>query len=65
MIEKVRTSLKLTWEELIYKVTWPGWDSLQASAIVVLVASLIIAMIIFGMDTISENFSKFLYKFFE
>jgi preprotein translocase subunit SecE len=65
MIERIRTSLRLTWEELIYKVTWPGWDDLQSSAIVVLVASLLIAMVVFGMDTVSENVSRFVYKFFE
>lgn len=38
--------------ELKHKVTWPTWTQLQSSAIVVLVASLIFALVIFVMDFI-------------
>jgi len=38
--------------ELVYKVTWPTWAELQDSAIVVMVASLIIALSVFLMDFI-------------
>ncbi len=38
--------------ELVQKVTWPTWNQLQSSAILVLVASLIFALIIFAMDFI-------------
>ncbi len=38
--------------ELVHKVTWPKWEELQSSAIVVLVASLIFALVIFVMDFI-------------
>lgn len=39
-----------SFNELVHKVTWPTWNQLQSSAIVVLVASLIFALIIFVMD---------------
>jgi len=39
-----------SFNELVHKVTWPTWNQLQSSAIVVLVASIIFAMIIFVMD---------------
>ena len=39
-------------EELLYKVQWPSFEDLQSSTITVLVASLLIAMIIFAMDTV-------------
>ena len=39
-----------SFSELVHKVTWPTWQQLQSSAIVVLVASLIFALIIFAMD---------------
>lgn len=42
--------LEDTYQELRYKVSWPTWKELQSSAIVVLVASVIIALIIFAMD---------------
>ncbi|MBK7130399.1 MAG: preprotein translocase subunit SecE [Crocinitomicaceae bacterium] len=38
--------------ELVHKVTWPTWSQLQSSSIVVLVASIIFALIIFAMDFI-------------
>jgi len=34
------------------KVTWPTWRELQSSAVLVLVASIIIALLIFGMDQV-------------
>ena len=39
-----------SFNELVHKVTWPTWNQLQSSAIVVLVASVIFALIIFVMD---------------
>ncbi len=42
--------LKDSYIELTQKVTWPTWRELQSSAVLVLVAAIIIAMLIFGMD---------------
>ena len=44
--------IKESYIELTEKVTWPTWRELQSSAVLVLVASIIIALIIFGMDQI-------------
>ena len=44
--------IKESYIELTQKVTWPTWRELQNSAIVVLVAAVIIAVVIFGMDQI-------------
>jgi preprotein translocase subunit SecE len=41
-----------SYNELVHKVTWPTWDQLQSSSIVVLVASVIFALLIFTMDYI-------------
>jgi preprotein translocase subunit SecE len=41
-----------SYNELVHKVTWPTWDQLQSSSIVVLVASVIFSLIIFVMDYI-------------
>lgn len=52
--------IKESYIELTEKVTWPTWRELQSSAILVLVAALIIAMLIFGMDqTIGFVLKKF------
>lgn len=42
--------IKESYIELTQKVTWPTWSELVNSAILVLVASLIIALIILVMD---------------
>ena len=44
--------LKESYIELTQKVTWPTWRELQSSAVLVLVAAIIIALVIFGMDQI-------------
>ena len=44
------------------KVTWPTWAMLQNSAVVVLVASLIIALVIFAMDKASSNLLELFYS---
>jgi preprotein translocase subunit SecE len=62
MLEKMRSSLSFTYDELINKTTWPTWAELQSSAIVTLVASFIIAMIIFLMDSAFDNLFKLFYS---
>ena len=42
--------IKESYIELTEKVTWPTWSELQSSAVLVLVAAMIIALLIFGMD---------------
>lgn len=65
MFQKISQNLKLTVEELLYKVTWPTWEELQSSAIVTLITSLIIALIVFIMDSAFENIFKVFYTIFE
>jgi preprotein translocase subunit SecE len=61
---KVASYFKEAFNELIYKVSWPTWSELQSSAIVVMIASLIIALIVFGMDLSFENILKAIYGMF-
>jgi preprotein translocase subunit SecE len=42
--------IKESYEEMTHKVTWPTWGDLQNSAVLVLIASLIIGIVIFAMD---------------
>ncbi|HEY0054694.1 MAG TPA: preprotein translocase subunit SecE [Pedobacter sp.] len=48
---KVVEFLKESYDEMTTKVSWPTWSELQSSAVIVLVAALIIALLIFAMDT--------------
>jgi len=40
-----------SYDELLNKVSWPTWSELQSSSIVVAIATLIIAFVIFVMDS--------------
>jgi preprotein translocase subunit SecE len=51
-------------DELLYKVQWPSVPELQSSTITVLVASLLIAFVIFVMDLVSSNVMSLLYGLF-
>ena len=53
--------LKESYAELTKKVTWPTWDKLQSSAIVVMVASVIFAVVIFAMDFCFQHLMSFIY----
>ncbi len=53
--------IKDSYQELVEKVTWPTWKELQSSAVVVMVASLIFALVILAMDLSFENIMKAIY----
>lgn len=54
-MSKIRTYVQETTNELLHKVTWPTWSELQGSAVVVMIASAIIGLVVWGMDL---GFSK-------
>ncbi|HMN90564.1 MAG TPA: preprotein translocase subunit SecE [Saprospiraceae bacterium] len=60
-MERLKLYLRESYNELVHKVTWPSWTNLQSSSIVVLVASLIFALIIFAMDAISNGLMSQIY----
>ena len=39
----------------LMRVTWPSWEDVRVSTLAVVVASLIAAILLFGMDTLSYN----------
>ena len=53
-MDKVRLYIVEAYDELMHKVSWPTWPELQQSAVVVLIASSILAVIILGMDVVSK-----------
>ena len=55
---------KESYEELVHKVSWPTWSELQNSAIVVSVASLIIAFVVYLMDFSFQSLMKLFYNSF-
>jgi preprotein translocase subunit SecE len=61
---KFRTYIDETTNELFHKVSWPTWSELQGSAIVVMIASIIIALIIFVMDFTFNKGMEAIYHLF-
>ena len=53
--------LKESYAELTKKVSWPEWDKLQSSAIVVMVASVIFAIVIFAIDFCFQHLMSAIY----
>jgi preprotein translocase subunit SecE len=53
-----------SYNELVHKVSWPTWNELRNSAIVVMIASFIIALVIFFIDSGFRWIMKFIYSFF-
>jgi preprotein translocase subunit SecE len=60
-MSKIGTYISETRNELVNKVSWPTWPELQSSAIVVMVSSIIIALVVFGMDFLFEVLMKQAY----
>ena len=50
MFDKIKKYCKESYEELVNQTTWPTRSELMSSAVVVLTASLCIALVIFVMD---------------
>ena len=61
---KIKLYLQEAYDELVHKVTWPTWKELQSSALVVMVASLIISLVVFAMDLTFRNIMEFIYGLF-
>ena len=57
-MKKIINYFKESYYELTKKVSWPTWDKLQSSAILVMVASVIFAM---AMDTVFQYLMKAIY----
>jgi preprotein translocase subunit SecE len=63
-MKKIIRYFEESFKELMHKVTWPTWAELQSSAVVVMIASLIIALVIFAMDISFEKIMEFVYGMF-
>jgi preprotein translocase subunit SecE len=61
---KVVDYIKESYDELVHKVSWPSWSELQNSAIVVSIASLIIALVVLMMDMAFKNALDLFYRMF-
>jgi len=63
-MKKIKNYIKESYDELVHKVSWPTWSELQNSAIVVSIASLIIAVVVYLMDITFSTLIKQFYHLF-
>ena len=63
-MNKIVNYVKECITELTEKVTWPTWDELRSSVIVVSIASLIIALVVFLMDFTFQHLLEAFYRLF-
>jgi preprotein translocase subunit SecE len=61
---KLKTYLQETYDELVNKVSWPTRQDLMNSAVIVMVATIIIAFIVFIMDISLKGVMEFIYSLF-
>jgi preprotein translocase subunit SecE len=64
-MSKLTAYIKDSYKELLYKVTWPTWDQLQQSTMIVLGATLVITLLVWIMDLVANNTLKFIYSLFK
>jgi preprotein translocase subunit SecE len=64
-MKKIEAYFKDSYKELVEKVTWPTWEQLQQSTMIVLVATLLITGIVWLMDFGSNSILKFVYSLFK
>lgn len=64
-MNKIQTYFKDSYNELTEKVTWPNWQQLQQSTMIVLAATLVITAIVWVLDFGSNSVLKFIYSLFK
>jgi preprotein translocase subunit SecE len=64
-MNKITTYFKESYNELLEKVTWPTWNQLQQSTLIVLVATVIITALVWVMDFSSNQLLKLIYSLFK
>ena len=61
---KIVEYIKEAYNELVYKTSWPSRKELGQSAVIVLIASIILALIVWLMDWCFESIMTFVYGLF-
>ena len=59
---KLLTNIDESYEELRYNTSWPTKTQLIKSALIVMLASVIIALIIFVMDQVVDGIMHLIYS---
>jgi len=65
MFGRISNYFRETRDELVNKVSWPTWEELRESTWIVLVASLLFALVIWGLDSVLGVSLTQFYKLFK
>ncbi len=63
-MNKFSVFVKESYREMVEKVSWPTWEQLQQSTMIVLGATLFMTAIVALMDFIANGSMKFIYSLF-
>ncbi|MDO4511297.1 MAG: preprotein translocase subunit SecE [Bacteroidales bacterium] len=58
---KILTDLQDSYNELVHKVSWPSKKDLANSTVIVMVASILIAIVIWLIDMCFDTVMNFIY----
>ena len=61
MLKQFAQYCKDSYNELVHKTTWPTAKQLTSQAVLVLYASLLIALVVFCMDAVIQTVMEFIY----
>jgi len=64
-MNKIANYFRESYQELMEKVTWPSWNHLQQSTMIVLVATILITAMVSLMDFASNQLLKLIYSLFK
>lgn len=63
-MNKFSAYVRDSYKELVEKVTWPSWEQLQQSTMIVLGATIFITALVWVMDFVANTSLKFIYSLF-
>ena len=63
-MNKISNYFADSFKELTEKVTWPTWQQLQQSTMIVLAATLLFTALVAIMDFVASGGLNFIYKLF-
>ena len=64
-MNKFSVFVRDSYKEMVEKVTWPKWEQLQQSTMIVLGATMFITGLVFVMDLVAKNSMNFIYSLFK
>ncbi|MBC7553101.1 MAG: preprotein translocase subunit SecE [Taibaiella sp.] len=61
-MSKLGNYIQEAYDELLHKVSWPSWDELQQTTVIVLVALGLVTGVVASMDFVSKAVLTFIYN---